>query len=46
MATIDARELMAFRLAMGEGREYENARHEAKRAGRSGIYRLKRDEVP
>jgi len=40
MATIDALELVALRPAMGEGGEYENARHEAQGTSRSGINRF------
>jgi hypothetical protein len=45
MATVDALEPVALGPAMGEGCEYENARHEGKSAGRSDIDGVERQEV-
>ena len=44
-AAVDPLEPVALRPAMGEGCEDLEARHEAKRTGRQGVYGLKREEV-
>jgi len=45
MTTVDTLESMVFGSAMGEGREDENARHEAEGTGRQGVHGLERGEV-
>ena len=45
MAAIDSLELVALGSAMGEGREDQNARHEAEGSGRQGVYGLERERV-
>jgi hypothetical protein len=45
VATVDSREPVARRPAMGESGEDQEAWHEAESTGRQGVYGLEREEV-
>jgi hypothetical protein len=45
MSTVDPLEAVTRRPAVGEGREDQNARHEAESSGRQGVFGLKRKDV-